>query len=85
MLLFPYYLYAGNILEMIEIKAAELSSCSITQPCEITIDKKNSAYIVKVKQSALVTEYGVIKYKTGSTTYYKFDDQGQCYEVMRTT
>jgi len=83
--LFPIQIYASDVLQDIEIRAAELGSCSVKQPCEITIEKKQSSYIAKVKKSAMTTEYGVLKYKTGSTTYYVFDADGRYLGVKHTT
>jgi len=33
----------------------------------------------------MITEYGVLKYKTGSTTYYEFDAKGQYLGARHTT
>ena len=84
-LILPIQVYASDILEEIEKKAAKLSSCSAKQPCEITIEKRQSLYAVKVKQSAIITEYGVLKYKTGSTTYYEFNLKGKHLGARHTT
>jgi len=81
----PFYVYAADLLMVIEKKAAKLNSCSKVQPCVITIDKKNNVYFVKVKQSALITEDGVMKYKTGSISYYKFNEKGEYLGVAHTT
>ena len=84
-LILPIQAFASDILVGIEIEAAKLSSCSAKQPCEITIEKKQSLYVVKVKQSAVITEYGVLKYKTGSTTYHEFDLNGKHLGARHTT
>ena len=84
-LMLPFYTYAADLLSVIENKAAELNSCSKVQPCIITINKKNKVYFVKVKQSVQVTKYGVLKYKTGSVSYYKFDEKGKYLGFSHTT
>jgi hypothetical protein len=84
-LILPIQVYASDILEDIEKKAAKLSSCSVKQPCEITIEKKELLFVVKVKKSAVITEYGVLKYKSGSTTYHEFDLKGNYLGARHTT
>ena len=69
----------------IERKSAALSICTKELPCEITIEKNGVFYVAKVKRSAMITEYGVLKYKTGSTTYHTFDDKGVFIESKHTT
>ena len=85
LLFLPVSLNASERLLDIEKKAAELSSCSIKQPCVITVDNTKDFYIVKVKRSTTITEYGVLKYKSGSTTYHKFDKNGVYFESKHTT
>ena len=81
----PASIYASELMLEIEEKAAALSSCTKEQPCEITIEKKSVFYVAKVKRSAIITEYGVLKYTTGSTTYYTFDDEGVFIKSKHTT
>jgi len=69
----------------IERKAAALSSCSRELPCEITIEKNGAFYVAKVKRSAMITEHGALKFKTGSVTYHIFDDKGAFIESKHTT
>jgi len=85
LLLLPTSLNAAEFMLEIEKKAAELSSCSIEQPCEVTVVKEDGLYVVKVKRSAIITEHGVLKYKTGSITYHTFDNKGIYIKSKHTT
>ena len=69
----------------IEKKAAALSSCTIKKPCEITIEKSSEQYVAKVKRSTIITDYGVLKYRTGSIDYHIFDNKGTHIESKATT
>ena len=85
LLLLPTSINASELMSEIEKKSAALSSCTKEQPCEITIEKNGVFYVAKVKRSAIITEYGVLKYTTGSTTYYTFDDEGVFIKSKHTT
>jgi hypothetical protein len=69
----------------IEKKAAELSNCSKERPCLVSVSGKNGEYHAKVRASASVTSYGVLKFLTGSVTFYIFDKNGKLRETKRTT
>jgi len=84
-LLSPISLSASELMLEIEKKAAALSSCTIEQPCTITIEINDGLYVAKVKRSTKITEYGVLKYRTGSTTYHIFNDKGAYIKSKHTT
>ena len=75
---------ADNLAVKIELKAAEIDYCSSVQPCVVSVEKRNNRFIVTVKKAALITKYGVIKYKSGSTNYHIFNDQGLWLRVTHT-
>jgi len=84
-LLVPYYLSASELELEIEKKASELSGCNKNTPCEVMIERNDRGYIVKVKRSVLITEFGVLKYTTGSIHYHIFDEKGTYVESRSTT
>lgn len=77
--LLPATLNASELLAKIEKVSAVKSSCTVENPCEITIEgsgKFYKFYIARVKRSVKITEYGVLKYTTGSVSYHTFDANG---------
>lgn len=84
LLLLPISISASEFTIEIEKKAAALSGCTKKQPCKITLEKTGNTYTAKVSRSAIITEYGVLKYLTGSTTYYIFDANGYLIKTKRT-
>ena len=85
LLFYSATIYAAEKFIEIEIKAARLSNCSQERPCSIVVKKNNDNYYVKVSSSSLITDYGVLKYLTGSVTYYTFDLDGNPLGTKRTT
>lgn len=74
--LLPATLNASELLVKIEKVSAVKSSCTVENPCEITIERSGNLYIAKVKRSVKITKYGVLKYTTGSISYHTFDANG---------
>ncbi len=85
LLLIPQALEASDMTMEIEKKAAKLKACSVDKPCIVSISETEDHYVAKVSSSALITEYGVLKFTTGSITFYIFDKNGQLLETKRTT
>jgi hypothetical protein len=84
-LLLPISLNANEVTLEIEKKAAALSACSSENPCEVSVIRDGDFYVAKVKRSTIITNYGVIKYKTGSITYHVFDNKGKYINSNNTT
>ena len=83
--LFSNAIEASDFTMEIEKRAASLSGCTIERPCVISIEKTKDQYVAIVRSSSLITEYGVLKFRTGSVTYYTFDMDGQLLGSRRTT
>lgn len=54
-------------------------------PCSITVEKTHEGYFVRVKASVLITMHGILKYKTGSTDYHQFNNDGIFIGTKHTT
>lgn len=83
--IFSQALEASSFNLEIEKKAAKLNSCSLERPCMISINKNEDRYIAKVNSFMFITEYGVLKAKAGSITYYIFDLNRKLLETRKTT
>ncbi len=85
LLFFTGVIHASELSLEMEKQAAALSDCNKNIPCVISISNKKGGYIVKVKKSVVITDYGVLKFKPGSVTYYFFDLDGKLIRSSSTT
>ena len=75
---------ASAIPLQLETKAAQLSDCSLTQPCLVTLEDRDGKHVVKVQKSVIITEHGVLKFTAGSIVYYVFDPKGNLIKKVLT-
>ena len=73
-----------DVLE-IERMAALEAICSISKPCGITVTVKEDKYIAKVTKSSFISPQGVLRYKSGSITYYIYNLEGVLLDIRKTT